>query len=721
MYPGAGISSIAIDAPDANLLLTGAIALGQFPVATVTEPLTALAYQTLLQMPLDGSAVIASTLLAPGPQSYVTAGPAGTAWVVGSLTLPLLPLQPLAAFGNSFAMRVNSTGAVDQTARFGGLATTSPSNASAPVQLTSVAVDASGDALLAGSFQPTSSQGLLPTETYDLPLASAPTAAFPSTVRSTVVSPSACTGSLCSGSAAYLAKLAVPVNATAALALSVDDAPNVTLRNLGSAEASSLQINMTGFSFTTNCATTLPAGAECAIALNGSGPGSISVTAANATTQTQALPALSTTPLSVVFSPKELDFGIASSFSGAVTQTITVTNLTQQSQTFASALDVNAKTTLPYTIAESASDCTAAGSGIKTLAAGATCHITLGLTASNSAANDGPIHANWLIGTRDVALTGYAQAAQLSISAVEVDFGTQYTGGLRLPRYLYLSNNSTIAATHAAVTLPVASAFSVSDGCPGMLEPQTVCQLKLAYQAAQTPSSDAVSITLDQGLTVLVTGTTLPQPSVNGAGVNPNLGVSAEALSFASPVVVTGVSASTQTVTVTNLGANAFSLALALTGRLHRRRQRTAVHRCPGTASCNVVVSFAPSQPGARGGLLAVTAGAGTSPEYVTLSGTATGILSPANNGTIAFGGVIGGRASGVMWVKVTQPFTSLSASASGAAFSVVRVEDIGYGHGQPSIAAFGANAFGHLPELLAGNCVHARLDGRGRHGCAGR
>jgi len=103
----------------------------------------------------------------------------------------------------------------------------------------------------------------------------------------------------------------------------------------------------------------------------------------------------------VVFSPKELDFGIISSTSGAVKQTITVTNLTQQSQTFVSALDIGTKVTLPYTFADAASDCTPSGVN-KLLAPGGVCHIAIGLTASNTAANDGPIHANWLIGTRDV-------------------------------------------------------------------------------------------------------------------------------------------------------------------------------------------------------------------------------------------------------------------------------------------------------------------------------
>ena len=246
-------------------------------------------------MPLDGSSVLASTLLAPGSQSFVTPGPLGTAWVDGSLSLPLLPLTPLSNIGNSFAARVNAASLIDQTARFGGIAASNPNAASAPVALTSIAVDASGNPLLAGSVAPSASQSLLATQTFDLPLENAPTAAFPSTVRAAVLPASACNGSLCAGFAAYLARLTIPANSTAAmasLALSLDDSPNLTLRNLGSAEAPGLQISANGFTFVGNCGTTLAAGAECSITLTGTGPGSISVSANNSATQTQTLPAI---------------------------------------------------------------------------------------------------------------------------------------------------------------------------------------------------------------------------------------------------------------------------------------------------------------------------------------------------------------------------------------------------------------------------------------------
>ena len=689
-------------------------------MASVSTPLTAVGYQVLVRMTLDGQTVLGSTVLAPGTQSFVAAGAAGTAWVDGSLGLPLLPLTPLSTIGNSFAVRVNAANLVDQTARFGGIASSNPNSAGAPVALTSVAIDASGNALVGGSFAPSASQSLLATETFDLPLNDAPTTAFPSTVRGAVLPVSACNGSLCAGAAAYLAKLTIPASAaaaTAALALSVDDSPNLTLRNLGSAQATGVQIAVSGgFTQANNCGATLAAGGECSIALTGSGPGSITVSAANATAQTQSLPALASgvVQLPVVFSPKELDFGIVSAASGAVTRTVTITNLTQQSQSFASQWDIGSKTTLPYTFAETASDCTLSGNNFL-LAPGGACHIAIGLTASNSAANDGAIQQNWLIGARDVQLTAYGQAAALSLSAPEIDFGTQYTGGLRPARFLYLSNNSTTRVAHSAVTLPAASPFSVTDNCPSTLEPQTVCQLQLAYQNAKTPSADADALSLDQGLTALVTGRSLPQPAANGASVNPNLSVSATSLNFANAVVVTGVSSATQTLTIGNTGTTAFTLSLVLSGDFTDTTNCTAT--LAGGASCNVVFTFVPSQPGTRQGLLAITAGAGTTPVYVALSGVGTGILSPANNGTLNFGGVIAGQPT-VQWTKITQPFTGFTVAAAsttlGAPYTAIIVEDIGYGHGQPASSAFTTSATGTLPQLLGWRAVHSACDRTG-------
>ena len=685
--PGSGVSSLAVDAATQNLLLSGNVALGLFPVSSVQAPLVPTPYQVLLRLPLDGSSVIASTLLAPGAQSFVTPGSNGSAWVNGALSTPLLPLTSIANAGTAFAEHITSANMVDQTLRLGGLVPVNPNYASAPVVLTSLATDPGGQPLFAGAFTPTASSSLLATQTYDLPLVNAPTAALPSAVTDTALAPGACNGSACAGSAAYLARLSTGT-AAPSLAFSVGSAPDVILRNLGSAMATGLQVSATGFTLATTCGTTLPAGAECALALSGAGPGTVTASAGNATTQTANLPALpaGATPTAIVFSPRELDFGIQTSTSAPILRTITVTNLSQQSQTFTSALDfLSNNTTPPFT--ESSSDCTASSpTTTKILAAGATCHITLAF-ALNSSVPDGPVQYNWTIattGSRDVVLTGFAQSAALSASASTISFGTQFVSGIRVPRFLYLSNNSDAALTHMPVALPTSSPFTVTDRCPTTLLPHSVCQLPLAYNSPSSPTDDSITLTLDQGLSVLLTGQTLPQPTANGAAVNPSLAVTPASVSFANAVPVTAISTSTQTVTVTNTGATPFSLSIVLTGDF------TQSTSCGSTLaaqqSCSVVLTFAPTAPGTRAGLLAVTAGAGSSPAYVDLTGTATAILPP-NNGTLDLGSVPLTEPT-VQWFKVSQPFQHLTASTTGA-FKVLFVEDIGYGHGNPPPNAF--------------------------------
>ena len=692
--PGSGLTSIALDPATQTLLLTGSVSLGQFPIATATAPVIPTTYQTLLHLSLDGSTVLASTLLAPGTQSNVTPAPNGTAWIAGTLTLPLLPTPSLSTIGNTFAAHITAANTIDQTARFGGLPTSKSTFASALANLTSLITDATGQPTFVGAITPQASASLLATETFDVPLYNAPTSALPNTLHDAVLTPASCAGSLCPGAAAYLTRLTN--TAAPSLALSYDTAPNLTLRNLGSVTANNLTLTSTTFAITTNCPQALVPAAECSIALTGTPPGTLILQAANATTQTITIPTFNTTQFPIVFSPKELDFGIQTATSSPTTRTITITNLTQQPQTFTSKLDT-AATTLPYTLTESTSDCAISGlTTTKLLAPGGTCHITLALAASTTPANDTLLNAQWLIGTSDVLLTGYTQAASLSLSAPEIDFGTQYSGGLHQPRFLYLSNPSDTTATHSFIS--TSGPFTIQDHCPTQLIPHTICQLQLDYIPTQTPSNDSITLNLDQGLSALVTGQSLPQPGINGASANPNLTVSSTSLNFPNPVVVTSTSTSTQTVTIGNTGASPFALALSLTGDFTDTTNCTATLSTNST--CSVVITFAPSQPGIRQGILSVTAGATSTPAYVNLTGTGTPIL-PANNGTLNLGSVIVGQPT-IQWIKVSQSFNTFTATIPASDFTAILVEDIGYGHGQPPTTAFTSST--------SGSCINCWL-----------
>ncbi len=695
--PGNGLNSVALDTSGPGaLLLSGDIAPGLFPLTYVQTPIAPLlAYQTAVRMALDGSSVLSSTLLAPATESVIAAGPNGTAWIFSSnqssLPVPLLPVLPLETLGNAFAMRVSSSGAVDRVARFGGLPTTNSAFASLPAIEGGILAEADGTSALSGGISPTLSSSLLSTETYDLPLAFAPNAALPNTVRDALPSAS-CSGSACSGGAGLLARLD-PNGTGPTLALSADDLPNVTLRNLGTSTANSVQIAASGYTVSSGCATSLSAGAECSLALSGSGPGSISVQASNAASFTTTLPATTRTPNAIAVLPRELDFGIVTSGSGGVSRVLTVTNLSGATQTLASQNTATGSTTkpvsTPYTLTQTATTCTPATDGVSlVLGPGGTCTITLALAASTASSNDGPINAHWQVGGSDILLTGYGQAASESLSAATVDFGRQFAGGLRALRYLYLSNSSTTAQAHAAVATSNA-AFTVTDECPTTLEAHAVCRISLAYQALGAPSSDAMSFSVD-GMTANVLGETLPQPSITAASVNPNLSVTPTSITFTTPVAATSASSESHAVTVSNTGAAPFALTLGITGDFAYQTG------CPATlnggASCTVVLTFTPTGSGSRQGLLSVSAGS-SAPVYVELSGTGTAIL-PATGAGLSFGDVPLNTPS-VQWLKVSQSFATLQVASSDPNFHVVLVEDTGYGHGDPTEGAFTASTSG--------------------------
>ncbi len=692
--PGSGLTSLTLDATGNVLLLSGSVALGQFPVDTVAAPIAApLTYQTLLRVPTDGSTVLSGTLLVPGSQSFATPDTSGGVWLDGTLTTPLFSTTALAETGTLFATHVNAANQIDQTARFGGLPNGNPTFASLPAIPTSIAVDPSGNPLIAGAVEPTASSSLLATQTYDLPLRNGPTPAFPSTVANAGETAATCNGSQCAGSAAYLARLTTGVDAPA-LSFSAADLPFITLRNLGSATAGTLQLATTSGNFTTNCPAALAPGASCNILLSGGTPGTLTATSTN-DTQAISYPTYAAPAATIAFYPKELDFGIQTSTSPAAQRTITVTNLGTTSQTFASAINSSARTLPPFT--EAASDCTLAGSITrKLLAPGGTCHITLAFAPYTTSPNDGPLTAQWSIGGRDVLLTAESQAGSLSLSATEIDFGTQYAGGLRVPRYLYLSNSSTSPIAHAALSLPADSPFTLTDACPSTLIPGSVCRIRIDYHSATVPSNDSATLTLDAGLTSILTGQSLLAQGVTGTMVNPNLSISPAAITFANPVAVTSTGTETQTVTIANTGTAPFALSLTLTGDFLLNTSCTAL--LAGNSTCAVALTFAPSSPGTRSGLLAVTAGPGTSPAYVSLSASATAILT-ANNGTLALGSTPIGQPL-VAFYKVAQPFSSLAAAVTGP-FAVAFVTDNGFTPATPPASAFAASVTGPCPSCF--------------------
>lgn len=684
--PGNGLNAIAID-PGKALVVAGNLSSGLFPLMTAQQPIAnGLQYQSAVRLSLDGSQVLSSTLLAPADASVIALDTASRPWLFSSSgsAPPLLPSLPAQARGNAYVLGMGEDGKIDRVVRFGGAPVNKTSLASIPVIAGGAVVAADGTVLLTGTVTPTLSSELISTQFYDFPLSGAVTAALPSNVRSAVPS-AACGGSACGGSAGLLARV-VPDGAAAKLVLSTDDLPNLILRNVGTASAETLRITSATYSVANGCGSSLAPGEECSLALTGTAAGSMTVQADNVPAIVFSLTATTRTAQPLAITPHEVDFGIVTSSSSSATRSITVRNFTTTAQAFVSQRSSTAQTS--YRLAQTSSTCASTSDGVRLVVPpNSSCTVSLQLTASGSTVNDGPVNEAWQIGSYDIAVTGYVQASAVSLSATVIDFGRRYVGAPATPRYLFLSNASDSVQAHAPV-LSTDAAFRVADECPRALQPHSICRIALDYLAATAPSSDALSLAID-GSTVTVQAEMLPQPSIAGTSANPNLSLSTTSIVFPDPVVVTAASATNQTLTIANTGGAPFALALAVAGDFAYSTDCPAA--LPAHTACAVALNFTPSAGGMRNGLLTISAGS-AGPAYVALSGTALDVL-PQNSG-LDFGN-IPLNTPAVLWLRVQHALVSATATSTDSNFAVALIEDIGYGHGQPSKSRFTASATG--------------------------
>ena len=617
---GAGLSDVALSADARTLLLTGNVDPAGFPVARVSGPVVATAYQSLVRLSADSGTWQDAALLFPGTQSAVAAGSANDVWITGTLTVPLGEREQNAGLGESYALHLSAADTIDGAVRLGG----TPTNNLGYVSLTSVlgppGLSSSGNTiLLPGTVSLSTDPAVASAQSFAFDLTSGSTALLPETT--TDLRPTTCvSGQPCTGSGAFLAQLTAP-RGQPVLTVSSGDLPLLTIRNRGTVSTSGLLILSDVYSVSTNCPQALSPGAQCGALLGGSGEGTITLLGTNLAAQSftlASLPLPRSAPLTL--SDTELDFGIVTAAS-PLSRSFAVANLGASTQTFASSAE-DIPSSAPYVLAETSTTC-AGPPAAHILSPGDSCTIAVTLKASATEGNDSLVQAAWKIGSRDLLVTGFAQASSLAASSKEIAFGAQTSApSARLPRFLYLSNASPTPITHTALTLPPDSPFVLSDQCPSTLQPASVCRIELTYVQTAAPALDSTTLTLDDGLTVLVMGSTLsaPVPS-RSLPASPFL-VSTSAVQFAAPVSVTGVSTETHVVQITNTSSGTQPLADTLLG------DYTLTGTCGTTlqagASCVVVLHFAPSQIGLREGLLTVSAGSAILPVTVSLSGTGT-------------------------------------------------------------------------------------------------
>ncbi len=267
-----------------------------------------------------------------------------------------------------------------------------------------------------------------------------------------------------------------------------------------------------------------------------------------------------------------------------------------------------------------------------TLAAGASCNISVTFTPSTLGARAGTLTVNDNAPNtpQTASLTGTGVTA-VSLVPSSQSFGSLSLGTTSAPKVITLKNFQTVPLNIAGIS--TSGDFAQTSTCP--LSPSTLgaganCTISVTF----TPTA----VGLRSGaLTVNDNAPNAPQiAQLTGTGTAP-VSVSPATLSFANQVFATTSAAKTVTLKNTQTVPLTVS-AISTSGDF---AQTSTCPLSPSTlgpaASCMISVTFTPTALGNRVGTLSIADNAGGSPQTVSMNGTGTlaGLLSisvsPAN------------------------------------------------------------------------------------------
>jgi phospholipase C len=308
----------------------------------------------------------------------------------------------------------------------------------------------------------------------------------------------------------------------------------------------------------------------------------------------------------------------------------------------------------------------------KTLAAGASCKISVTFTPTVLGTSTGTLTVNDSSSTspQTVPLSGDGvYPAVLSPSSVA--FAAQFLDTTSAVKTFTLQNYQTEPLNIAEIS--TSGDFAQTSNCP--LSPNTLAA-KLSCKISVSFTPTAVGARTGT-LTVSDSASNSPQTAaLSGTGTAP-VSLSPATLAFASQVI--GTTSTKKSVTLKNYQAVPLTISGIFTSGDFAQTSST----CPlspntlaAAASCTISVAFTPTNLGTRTGTLSVTDSASTSPQTVSLSGTGTltGLVSisvaPANP-TFSIGNqqqfVATGAFSGGVQVNITS-FVTWSSSAPAVA-----------------------------------------------------
>jgi hypothetical protein len=306
------------------------------------------------------------------------------------------------------------------------------------------------------------------------------------------------------------------------------------------------------------------------------------------------------------FSPTSLSFGNQDVNFPSQPQGITLTN------TGTSTLNI---TRISVTGANSNSFSVSNNCG-GSLAAGANCAISVTFTPSSTPGNKtGSVQVsdNAQGSPQLIPLGGTGVDPLLSYSPTKLTFPAQMMGATSAALPLVIKNGATATDSLNVISVSATGDFAETNTCSSPVAAGASCTVNVTFTPTGTGTRTGTIVMSDnapsKSQTVQVTGT------------GSTVGVAPVSLTF--PTQVVGTSSSAQIVTLSNQGSNALAIAsITVTGDFGE--SNTCGSSLAAGASCPISIVFTPTTTGIRSGTLQISDSDPTSPQSVTLSGTAT-------------------------------------------------------------------------------------------------
>jgi len=285
-----------------------------------------------------------------------------------------------------------------------------------------------------------------------------------------------------------------------------------------------------------------------------------------------------------------------------------------------------------------------------TLAAGATCTVSVTFTPTQSGARSGTLSvADDASGSpQTVALTGTGIAPSAQWSAPSLNFGNQVVGTTSSAHQVQLTNSGTSTMNISGIT--ASGDFAQTNTCGATLTTGASCSVSVTFGPKQGGTRTGT-------LSVADDASGSPQTvGLSGTGIAPSAQWSASSISFGNQVV--GSASAAHQVQLSNTGTSTMNIS-GITASGDFAQTNTCGATLATGANCTVSVTFAPTQAGTRSGMLSVTDDAGGSPQTVGLTGNGAAPLATLNPSSLTFGSTLVASSSSAQSVMLTNSGTS--------------------------------------------------------------